>query len=222
MSPPRLDEYLTAPLYTRPEVLARPTPVPAEPGVYGWWFRELPAKIDTTNCEKRDGLTLLYTGISPSRPPANGKPASRQNLCKRIQYHYRGNAEGSTLRKTLGCLLANQLGIELRRYGSGTRRHFGEGEYVPSQWMADNALVSWNIDGEPWVLEHEFIKYLDVPLNIDENAHNAFCDESRDTRRHAVQHANELRILMNPGRRARQVRSGSQALSFHLLARKSE
>jgi hypothetical protein len=33
--------------------------------------------------------------------------------------HYAGNAEGSTLRKTLGCMLAEQLGIQLRRVGSG-------------------------------------------------------------------------------------------------------
>jgi hypothetical protein len=30
---------------------------------------------------------------------------------------YAGNAGGSTLRKTLGCLLAGQLGIQLRRVG---------------------------------------------------------------------------------------------------------
>jgi hypothetical protein len=36
-----------------------------------------------------------------------------------IKDHYTGNAEGSTLRKTLGCLLADELGIQLRRVGSG-------------------------------------------------------------------------------------------------------
>ncbi len=43
--------------------------------------------------------------------------------------HYAGNAEGSTLRKTLGCLLADELGIELRRVGSGTRKTFVDGEH---------------------------------------------------------------------------------------------
>ena len=28
-----------APLHTAAEVLARPSPVPARPGVYGWFFR---------------------------------------------------------------------------------------------------------------------------------------------------------------------------------------
>jgi hypothetical protein len=35
-------------------------------------------------------------------------------LRQRLQTQYAGNAEGSTLRKTLGCLLADELGIELR------------------------------------------------------------------------------------------------------------
>jgi hypothetical protein len=46
---------------------------------------------------------------------------SRQNLRKRLRYHYRGNAYGSTLRLTLGALLNEQLIIQLRRVGSGSR-----------------------------------------------------------------------------------------------------
>ncbi len=123
-----IDRYLAAAPHTRAEVLARPCPIPAEPGVYGWWFRRLPADIDVSRCERRGGLTLLYAGISPGPPPRNGKPPSRQHLRTRVTYHFRGDAEGSTLRKTLGCLLAGELGIELRRVGSGTRRTFATGE----------------------------------------------------------------------------------------------
>ncbi|WP_323183900.1 MULTISPECIES: GIY-YIG nuclease family protein [unclassified Streptomyces] len=47
---------------------------------------------------------------------------SAQNLRKRVRYHYRGNAAGSTLRLTLGCL----LGLELRRVGSGKRMTSGK------------------------------------------------------------------------------------------------
>jgi hypothetical protein len=46
--------------------------------------------------------SLQYVGIAPRhmRPRV-----SRQSLRTRIRYHFRGNAAGSTLRLTLGCLL---------------------------------------------------------------------------------------------------------------------
>ncbi|CAM2778236.1 RES domain-containing protein [Prescottella defluvii] len=191
--------YLAALPFARAQVLSRPCPVPASPGVYGWWFRELPADIDTSSCAKKDGLTLLYTGISPSAPPANGKAPSTQDIRKRIRTHYTGNAEGSTLRKTLGCLLSDRLGIELRRVGSGNRRTFVAGEKTLSEWMAENALVSWVCHPEPWVLEHQLITSLDVPLNLDANAHNGFYSTLKSVRRAAVVRANELPVLPNPG-----------------------
>lgn len=40
---------------------------------------------------------------------------------RQITYHYRGNAEGSTLRLTLGTLLASDSDFPLRRVGSGRR-----------------------------------------------------------------------------------------------------
>jgi len=83
--------------------------------VYGWYFSELPWPIDTSQCVTWDGGTLLYGGIAPKAPPANGRPASQQSLRHRIRYHYTGNAAGSTLRLTLGCLLAERLGIQLHR-----------------------------------------------------------------------------------------------------------
>ncbi len=101
-------------LWSREQVLAKPCPVPAQPGIYAWYFRELPGCVDPTGCLTCGDLTLLYIGISPKAPPRNGRSASRENLRKRIRYHFRGNAEGSTLRLTLGCLLADPLGIHLR------------------------------------------------------------------------------------------------------------
>src|SRR6185437_4481148 len=85
-------------LWSRDEVFSQPSPVPKSSGVYAWYFREIPRGTPTAGCVKHDGHTLLYVGISPSAPPLNGKPPSRQSLWHRIRYHYRGNAEGSTLR----------------------------------------------------------------------------------------------------------------------------
>ncbi|MET9120187.1 GIY-YIG nuclease family protein [Streptomyces sp. NPDC004528] len=175
---------LTAPdrLWSAQEVLVRPSPVPAVAGVYGWHFEQAPSA-------DLDAGRLLYVGIAP-RYMANR--TSTQNLRKRVRYHYRGNAAGSTLRLTLGCL----LGIELRRVGkSGTRMTFGKaGEVALSQWMAENARVCWIEYDEPWTLESELITQLDLPLNLDQNRHNLFYGRLKELRAQARQRARELDV----------------------------
>ncbi|MDT5077773.1 MAG: hypothetical protein QOJ80_2410 [Mycobacterium sp.] len=190
--------FLDAQRFTRDQVFGEPCPVPSEPGAFGWWFRTLPAEIDVSGCEQRDGLTLLYVGISPTPPPASGKPPVSEDLRKRIRYHFGGgnaSAEGSTLRKSLGVLLAKELGIELRRIGSGERSTFAGGEAVLTQWMAEHTLVSWVVRGEPWHFEGKLIAALDLPLNIQGNKRNAYYAELKRRRREAAVNASKLRVL---------------------------
>jgi hypothetical protein len=195
LNPPRV--------YSRQQVLARPSPVPAAGGVYGWWFGRLPPLVDARDCGRHGELTLLYAGISPCRPPRNGRPSSQQTVRQRIRAHYAGNAEGSTLRKTLGCLLAGELGIQLRRVGSGTRKTFAEGEQALSAWMADNAFVSWVIRERPWELEDDLIAAVDLPLNLEGNSRNRFHQILTRTRARCVAQASALPVLPNPGRGGR-------------------
>lgn len=195
-------DYLGAPIHTRLEVLAKPCPVPAATGVYGWWFEHLPASdIDTSDCYQRDGRTLLYAGISPSKPPTNGKAPSRQTVRTRIRYHYRGNAAGSTLRLTLGSLLSDHLGIQLRRIGSGNRLHFHTGEWLLDEWMAEHAFVSWVAHPAPWVLEDDLIATFDLPLNLMGNGRNAYHARLSRARSYSRVRAFELPVLPNTGRR---------------------
>jgi GIY-YIG catalytic domain len=207
-------------LATRAEVLSSPRLVPASAGVYGWWFRALPSRIDTSGCLRRDGLTLLYVGISPRRPPANGRAPSRQGLRSRIRTHYTGNAEASTLRKTLGCLLGSELQIELRRVGSGHRFTFVDGEPVLSEWMARNALVSWVACERPWEVEEQLIATLDLPLNLDGNQRHVFHPQLSRVRAQAVRRAKALPVLPNPGVAGRFAESDSQPDRFaaHVLS----
>jgi hypothetical protein len=186
-------------VYSRQEVLARPSPVPAAGGVYGWWFLRLPPLVDARDCHRHGELTLLYAGISPRQPLRNGRPASQQNLRRRLQTHYAGKAEGSTLRKTLGCLLSAELGIQLRRIGPGTRRTFVAGEQILSAWMADNAFVSWVIRERPWELEDDLIAAVDLPLNLEGNSRNRFHQVLTQTRAQCVAQANALPVVPNPG-----------------------
>ena len=163
----------------------------------------MPADIDDMDCELRDGLVLLYAGISPKEPPNNGRGPSKETLQSRIRTLYTGNAEGSTLRRTLGCLLAQHLQIELRRYGSGNRFHFGVGECDLLRWMDENALVSWLPLPLPlplpWLLEAHLLETLDLPLNLDKNQRHPFYPTLKAIRKEAMWRARMLPVLPNPG-----------------------
>lgn len=163
-------------LFSAPEVLDKPPPVPKSPGVYAWYFDEVPPRVPTEGCHQVRGHTLLYVGIAPKAPPTSGKKASSTNLHQRIRYHLSGNAYGSTLRLTLGCLLADRLGIHLQRVGSGNTRTFtNPGEQRLDAWMADHARVVWIATEEPWKLEEELIGKLNLPLNLAGNKRHPFC-----------------------------------------------
>lgn len=181
--------------FSRDEVLIRPCPIPKCSGVYSWYFREIPPQVPTEECVQEDGLTLLYVGIAPKAPPASGV-ASRQTLRKRIRYHFRGNAEGSTLRLTLGCLLADHLGIQLRRVGSGKRMTFTEwGENSLSNWMGENAFVTWLENEVPWELELQLINTLSLPLNLQGNRNHPFSNILSTIRSNQRRQAKVLPII---------------------------
>jgi hypothetical protein len=128
-------------LYSGSEVCSRPSPVPAQPGVYAFYFNEPPPGIDTKDCHRFDQHALLYVGIAPKPPSPNGTAPSKSHLRQRLRTHYGGNAEGSTLRRTLGCLLSTQLQIQLRRVGSGGRYTFtNPGEQRLDAWMRQQCV----------------------------------------------------------------------------------
>lgn len=150
--------------------MCHPTPVPAVNGIYFWWFKEIPPGVPIEGCITQDGYTLLYVGISPDK---KSKPNSRANLRQRIKTHYSGNAEGSTLRRTLGVLLSTTSNFPLRRVGSGKRTTFTHpGEQWLDQWMDKNTRVYWITDEEPWVLEESLISSISLPLNLQGNNHS--------------------------------------------------
>jgi hypothetical protein len=194
----RVSDGLLAPsrLWGRAEVLQRPSAVPAAPGVYAWYFTAVPPSVPLEGCHRVDGAVLLYVGISPKRPPVDGSPGSHQTLRNRIRNHYRGNAAGSTLRLTLGSLLAGPLGIGLRRVGStGSRMTFSYGEAALSAWMAEHARVCWVIDPHPWLTEAHLIADLILPLNLDQNTHGSFHAQLKYARAEQRLQAHALPVL---------------------------
>lgn len=184
-------------LYSRSAVLAKPCPVPAEPGLYGWFFKEIPGNTPTEGCASLDDMTLLYVGISPRNRN------SKRNLRERIvRSHFRGNASGSTLRRSLGILLTDWSGFPLRRVGSGKRMTFTHaGEQWLDAWMEENAFVCWIEQSTPWELEREILGSVSLPLNIRDNQHHPFSSELSKIRRNAIRLAKESPIAREDNQR---------------------
>jgi len=121
--------------------------------------------------------------------------------------HFSGNAEGSTLRLTLGCLLSEPLNIRLRRVGSGRRRTFtNPGEIVLDTWMARHALVAWASVEEPWLVEQSLLSTVPLPLNLQGNNH-PFVPTLRGIRRAAKEVALILPVVTDNGGPRRPSRS---------------
>jgi hypothetical protein len=159
-------------LCSRAEIVGQPCSVPGSPGVYAWFFRGIPPQVPTAGCVQREGLTLLYVGISPKKPTPAKKPSNETIKSRLCDHMGKTNAEGSTVRMTLGCLLSETLGIRLQR--PGNRFTFGPGEAVLSEWIGRNAFVAWTVHPEPWLLEDRLIADLDLPLNLQGNSRHPF------------------------------------------------
>ena len=178
-----------AKIYSWSELRADKNLPPSGPGVYAWFFKRPPSRVPSKGCVQREGQALLYVGISPE------SENSSQDLNKRIRYHFSGNAEGSTLRRTLGCLLEKEIGTILRRVGSGKRMTFDPNEGKLTQWMADNAAVSWVEVDAPWEVEPYLLSQLNLPLNIEGHSHNPFYDTLRAIRKRCRERARQLPVL---------------------------
>jgi len=180
-------------LWAAPDLMSSFASIPKAGGLYGWFFRGLPG-VPLEGTAELDGLRLLYVGISPRKPSAAGR-TSAYTLYNRLSNHFRGNAEGSTLRLTLGCLLTDELKIELRRVRSGKTRTFGpDGEARLSAWIRNNAFVAWRTHEQPWDLEKNLIENCSLPLNLQGNRH-PFRKQLSQLRKQAYRTAKTLPIL---------------------------
>jgi hypothetical protein len=162
------------------EIRERPSIVPAEAGVYGWWFlNELPGvPIDGTL--QQGEWRLLYVGIAPSGLTSARKP---RTLRDRLKNHCRGPAKTSTVRRTLACLLKSKLRLHLTR--NAARKLLVVPEEALTDWMNSHARVAWALCNEPWRCEDKIIKkawpprrgWPRLPLNLD-----PFCSTLRALR----------------------------------------
>lgn len=143
------------------------------PGVYGWFFDDLPPYVPTTGCSvHREGLVskknwiLLYIGKA-------------SNLSERILHEHfdgalvRGKAM-SSLRQSLGCLLCKELNIYLWKYPDFPKREYtfgSRGEKKLTKWMKKHTRVAYVRTEHTEELEKEAINYYTLPLNTEGNTH---------------------------------------------------
>ena len=168
------DDWLLRParLWSWAELRGSRTLPPRMPGLYGWYFDALPSAVPVSRCHSIETWTLAYVGI-----------AAGQTVHKRLRNHFTNNAFGSTLRLTLGCLLAPELGLRLRRVGRrGERLTFGEGEKQLSGWMEQHARVVFVEHPSPRALEKRLLEEQDLPLNVDGHDAHSFYATLRELR----------------------------------------
>lgn len=72
---------------------------------------------------------------------------------------------------------------------------FSEGEQTLSEWMAENAYVTWLVHPEPWTAEEELIRQISLPLNLDQNRHHGFHQVLSAKRAEAKAQARALPVL---------------------------
>ncbi len=157
-------EYFINPrrVFSARNVSANPAIVPSTRGIYGWYFDILPPRTPKGNVTV-DGHMLLYIGI------AGATPGSKSTLRKRIRSNHLGkhSTPQSTLRRTLGKRLTEQLRL-VRQAKAGKKYWYGpEGEARLRQWMIDHTILAWQEDDIPREIEAAILSASDIllPLN---------------------------------------------------------
>lgn len=145
--------------------------VPALSGNYIFALRKnskLPdVGIPVTYTKFRD-YEVIYVGL-----------ASNSLKDRDVEKHFNGNAGGSTLRKSLGCLFGYNLIPRDSHYNSNGKTKFNvTDESKLSDWIKTNLLLFYYPNKEFDSIESLLIQALNPPLNLDKN-HNVINSEFR-------------------------------------------
>jgi len=153
---------------------------PKARGIYGWWFPSGSLSVPERDYSSVEGFELLYVGIAPRKPTVDGRE-SASTLRPRLVKHATGDASRSTLRLTLGILLADRLDLVLS--SNSSRLNFGPtGETHLSTWLSEHARVSWVEHSQPWFIEDKMLEQSTLALNVDGREHDPFARELKQRR----------------------------------------
>ena len=171
-------------------LIEKPKLIPDSTGAYAWYFDTTELKLPKQRYQCVDDFKLLYIGIAGDKK----KPDSKATLRDRIRWqHLRGNAYGSSLRLSLGILLQDVLRLELEPQGS-KGFHWSD-ESALSEWMAENALVTWIVSDTPWEIEENAVSAYGkvLPLNYEHNESDTFAAKLHEKKKKIRRRVRDMR-----------------------------
>jgi hypothetical protein len=134
--------------YSWPRKLRRELTLPRQGGVYALFLR----KGSTIPIVEPLADGLIYIGLGKS-------------LAKRC--HFKGRSEGHSPRRSLGAILASELGLEPRMGANGNYRFDPDGERKLDNWMHGNLLMSFAEFEDVSSVEDALIAKYAPPLNLN-------------------------------------------------------
>ena len=151
------------------KLLRDPNLLPETAGVYLAYFRHEAGLLAATQQihhsndlpTKLGEFDLLYLG------------ASEDSIRGRILSHLKGDSRVSSLRRTVGVLLREQLSLSLRG-ADRANFHFGDGEARLSGWIVENSAFAFIETKDAFRLEKFLIQMLGPPLNLSHRRRHPF------------------------------------------------
>lgn len=107
------------------------------------------------------GTELLYIGCS-------------NDLRARIACHVKDDSTASNFRMSMGCLLRDQLDLEVFTHPLRATFHFGQGEARLTRWLCMNTAIAIWPCTQPRELERALIKALPAPININDRRRHPY------------------------------------------------
>jgi hypothetical protein len=135
------------------------------PGLYSWWVDD-EGRAALEGSLESPLTNLIYAGQAGATSSVSGK-SSGATLYSRIRNnHIRGNTGSSTFRKTISALLLEPLDLRVDRPDILVR----EDNLRVSQWIHQHLSVGifpYDDRGSLGTFEHQVLRILDPPLNLD-------------------------------------------------------
>ena len=100
--------------------------------------------------------------------------ATNDSLRRRALQHVVGDSRTSSLRMTVGALLAGDLDLDPVGDGSRTYFNFGDGERRLTQWLCAHTRVAVHPCSQPFAIEKWLLREYAIPLNLSERKRHPF------------------------------------------------